>query len=183
MTIWIDDDTKLRVNINAPYKGFSRLDTPEIRAAANVVEIAEPTPPADYSDDFYYRSESQESPYVIYTKKSDEQIQAVRWTKIKQKRDELTDNGGVLVSGKWFHTDTKSKQQQMALTMLGAAIPANLQWKTMDGSFITMTQTLAGQLFGAQIVREQAIFAHAETLKADSNADINTGWPAHYEAV
>lgn len=181
--MFIDNDTKLRVNINAPYKGFSRLDTPEQRAAANVVEIADDPVPADYSDDFYYRSESQESPYVIYTRKSDEQIQAVRWTKIKQKRDELTDNGGVLVSGKWFHTDTKSKQQQMALTMLGAAIPANLQWKTMDGSFITMTQTLAGQLFAAQIGREQTIFAHAEILKADINADINAGWPARYEAA
>ena len=181
--MFIDSITLKRVNIHAPYKGRSRLDTPEIRAEVGVVEIADPAPPADYSDDFYYRTEQDDAPYIVYTKKPDEQIQAVRWTKIKQKRDELTDNGGVLVSGKWFHTDTKSKQQQMALTMLGASIPANLQWKTMDGSFITMTQTLAGQLFAAQIGREQAIFAHAETLKADSNADINTGWPAHYEAV
>lgn len=77
MTIWIDKDTRKRVNINAPYKGFSRLDTPEIRERANVVEIADPTPPADYSDDIYYRTESQEAPYVIYTKKSDEQIAQV----------------------------------------------------------------------------------------------------------
>lgn len=108
---------------------------------------------------------------------------AERWQKIKAKRDDLTKNGGCLVAGKWFHSDTDSKQQQMALTMLGASIPANLQWKTMDGSFVTMTQTLAGQLFQAQIVREQAIFAHAETLKADPNADIGTGWPARYEPV
>lgn len=81
MTIWIDNETRKRVNINAPYKGFSRLDTPAIRAAANVVEIADPTPPADYSDDIYYRTESQESPYVIYTKKSDEQIAQVMLTK------------------------------------------------------------------------------------------------------
>jgi hypothetical protein len=180
--MYIDNDTKLRVNINAPYKGRSRLDTAEIRAEVGVVEIAEPTPPADYSDDLYYRTEQDAAPYVVYTRKSDEQIAAVRWTKIKQKRDELTDNGGCFVADKWFHTDTKSKQQQMALTMLGASIPANLQWKTMDGSFITMTQTLAGQLFGAQITREQTIFAHAEALKADMNADINAGWPARYEA-
>jgi hypothetical protein len=68
----------------------------------------------------------------------------------------------------------------MALTMLGASIPANLQWKTLDGSFIAMTQTLAAQLFAAQIAREQAIFTHAEALKLDPNADINTGWPDHY---
>ena len=146
-------------------------------------EIADPAPPADYSDDIYYRTEQDDAPYVVYTRKSDEQIQAVHWQKIKQTRDELTDNGGCLVGGKWFHTDTKSKQQQMALTMLGAAIPANLQWKTMDGSFITMTQTLAAQLFAAQITREQTIFAHAEALKADINADIDAGWPARYEAA
>lgn len=181
--MFIDNDTKLRVNINAPYKGFSRLNTPETRLAAGVVEIADPTPPADYSDEFYYRTESQEAPYVIYTKKSDEQIAEIRWSKIKAKRDELTDNGGCLVVTKWFHTDPKSKQQQMALTMLGASIPAGLQWKTMDGSFIEMTQTLAAQLFGAQVQREQTIFAHAEALNLDPAADIDAGWPARYETA
>lgn len=183
MTIWIDQETGKMVNIYAPYKGRSRLDTAEIRAEVGVVEIADPAPPTDYSDETYYRTEQDDAPYVVFTKKSDEQIQAVRWAKIKAKRDELTDNGGCLVSGKWFHSDTKSKQQQMALTMLGANIPANLLWKTMDGTFATMTQALAGQLFAAQIAREQAIFAHAETLKADINADINAGWPARYEAT
>lgn len=177
-----------RINLNAPqviggvtYQDLRRF--PEVMAAQGVTEIAEPVPPADFSDDLYYRTEQDDAPYVVYARKSDEQIAAVRWTKIKAKRDELTDNGGCLVAGKWFHSDTKSKQQQMALTMLGAAIPANLQWKTMDGTFATMTQTLAGQLFGAQIAREQAIFAHAEVLKADLNADINASWPARYEAV
>ena len=84
MTIWIDNDTKLRVHIQYQYKGFSRLDTPEIRAAANVVEIADPTPPGDYSDDIYYRTESQEAPYVVYTRKSDEQIAEVVARKAKQ---------------------------------------------------------------------------------------------------
>lgn len=108
---------------------------------------------------------------------------AERWANIKQLRDELQDNGGCLVGDKWFHTDTKSKQQQMALVMLGASIPAGLQWKTMDGSFVTMTQTLAGQLFVAQAQREQTIFAHAEALKADPNADISAGWSARYEVT
>lgn len=180
MHIW--KDTLKRCNPYASY--FDAQGTFYTKVPAELYEeIADPAPPADYSDDLYYRTEQDDAPYVVYTRKSDEQIQAARWTKIKAKRDELTDNGGCLVGGKWFHTDTKSKQQQMALTMLGASIPANLQWKTMDGTFATMTQTLAGQLFGAQIAREQAIFAHAESLKADINADINAGWPARYEAV
>ena len=180
MFIW--KDTRKRCNPHAPYTapdGTQHVNVP----AELYSEIADPAAPNDFSDDLYYRTEQDDAPYVVWTRKSDEQIQAARWTKIKQKRDELTDNGGCFVGGKWFHTDTKSKQQQMALTMLGASIPANLQWKTMDGTFATMTQTLAGQLFGAQIAREQAIFAHAEALKADLNADINAGWPARYEAV
>lgn len=107
----------------------------------------------------------------------------VRWEKIKAKRDDITRNGGCLVDGKLFHTDTDSKQQQMALTMLGASIPANLMWKTMDGSFIAMTQTLAMQLFAAQVQREQIIFAHAEAINADPLADIDAGWPDRYEVA
>jgi hypothetical protein len=72
--MFIDNETKLRVNVNAPYKGYSKLDTPEIRAAANVVEIPEPTPPEDYSDEFYFRTEQEDAPYVVYTKKSNEAI-------------------------------------------------------------------------------------------------------------
>jgi hypothetical protein len=75
--MFIDNDTKKRVNINAPYKGFSRLETPEQLAAANVVEIAEPNPPADYDADTYYRTEQDDAPYVVYTRKNDEQIQQI----------------------------------------------------------------------------------------------------------
>jgi hypothetical protein len=37
-------------------------------------EVAEPSPPADYSDKLYYRTEQDEAPYVVYTRKSDVQI-------------------------------------------------------------------------------------------------------------
>jgi hypothetical protein len=74
MTIWIDKETLLWVNINRPYKGRSRLDTPEIRAAVGVVEIADPIKPDDYSDETYYKSETDDFPYVIYTRKPQEQI-------------------------------------------------------------------------------------------------------------
>lgn len=108
--MFIDNDTKLRVNINAPYKGFSRLDTPEIRAAANVVEIAEPTPPADYSDAFYYRTESQEAPYVIYTRKSDEQIAQVLMAEAKVERTAAVEQITVTTAtGKTFDGDEISQ--------------------------------------------------------------------------
>lgn len=94
--------------------------------------------------------------------------------------------GGYLANNKWFHSDTFSRTQQMALVMMGASVPA-VQWKTMDGSFITMTQTLAGQIFGAAAVQDQALFSHAEFLHATvlaaedpTSVDITAGWPATY---
>jgi hypothetical protein len=179
--MFIDSTTLKRINIYAPYKGFSKLDTPEIRARAGVIEIADPAPPADYSDETYYRTEQDDAPYVIFTKKSDEQLLALRVSKLKQIRDELTENGGCLVQGKWFHTDVKSKQQQMALTMAGANLPLNLLWKTMDGSFILMTQPLAQELFAAQMTREATIFGLCEAKQHD-DTPINEGWPERYEA-
>lgn len=84
MTIYIDKDTRKRVNIYYTYKGFSKLDTPEIRERAGVVEIADPVPPADYSDETYYRTEQDDAPYVVFTKKSDEQLQQLADSKALQ---------------------------------------------------------------------------------------------------
>ena len=89
--IYIDNDTKLRVNIYYTYKGFSRLDTPEIRAIANVIEIAEPEQPEGYIEDLYYRTEQDAAPYVVYTRKSDEQIAAVMQAKAKAQRATAVD--------------------------------------------------------------------------------------------
>lgn len=112
------------------------------------------------------------------------QVKASKWEAIKAERDRRTDQGGYKVGTKWFHSDQKSRSQQLGLVLLGANIPANLQWKTMDGSFVTMTQTLAQQILAAGAASEQAIFAAAETHKAamelasDPSAyDFSGGWP------
>lgn len=84
MSLWIDSTTGKLVNINAPYKGRSKLDTPEIRAEVGVVEIqAEqpPTPPVGFSvDEAFYRSEDWNTttgPYIVWTPKSQEQLDAI----------------------------------------------------------------------------------------------------------
>ena len=111
------------------------------------------------------------------------ELQATAWNGIKAERDRRK-AGGVKVGAKWFHSDDGSRIQQMGLVMMGAGIPANLQWKTMDGSFITMTQALAGNVFAAAAASDQAIFAAAEghrvamEASADPAAyDYSTGWP------
>jgi len=89
--MFIDQETRLRVNIHAPYKGRSKLDTPEIRAAVGVIEIPDPVAPEDYSPDLYYMTEQDDAPYVIYTMKSPEQIQALMLAKYEQALDEHLD--------------------------------------------------------------------------------------------
>ena len=105
------------------------------------------------------------------------QAKAEKWEAIKAERDRRK-TGGVKVGAKWFHSDDGSRIQQMGLVMMGASIPANLQWKTMDGTFITMTQTLASQVFQAVAASDQAIFTVAEQHKAAMEASAD---PASYD--
>lgn len=113
-----------------------------------------------------------------------DQAKAAKWDAIKAERDFRTEHGGYQVGAKWFHSDQKSRSQQLGLVLLGANIPANLQWKTMDGTFVTMTQQLAGQVLATAAASDQAIFAAAEAHRpameasADPAAyDFSTGWP------
>ncbi len=98
-------------------------------------------------------------------------LRAAHWEEIKRERDRRTQQGGYQVAGKWFHSDTFSRTQQMGLVMMGANLPAGLQWKTMDGSFVAMTQTLAGQVFAAAAASDATLFARAEQIKAAMEAD------------
>ena len=80
-----------RINIDAPFTTadgvtYANLRDPEVRAAVGVVEIPEPQPPEDYSDETYYRTENDTGPdYVVFTKKSDEQIAALVKSKLDAK--------------------------------------------------------------------------------------------------
>lgn len=107
------------------------------------------------------------------------------WELIKRERDRRSELGGYKVGLKWFHSDSKSKTQQLGLVIAGAGLPIGLQWKTMDGSFIAMTQALAGQVFQAAMQSDAAIFNAAETHKTNSQVSPDTynyltGWPVGY---
>lgn len=112
------------------------------------------------------------------------------WDRIKALRDEKTQRGGYKAAGKWFHSDTFSRSQQIGLVIMGASIPAELQWKTMDGTFVSMTPALAQQVFQAAAAHDSAIFTHAESLRLDVEAatdpnaiDITAGWPETFSGV
>ena len=71
----------------------------------------------------------------------------------QSERDRRKHDGGYKVGTNWFHSDDTSRIQQIALTIMGANMPANIMWKTMSGSFVLMTPTLAGQIFQAAAAR------------------------------
>lgn len=105
---------------------------------------------------------------------------AARVARIKAIRDDKMHNGGYPVGQLWFHSDLTSRTQQLGLLQLGANIPAGLRWKTMDGTFVVMTQSLIQQVLAAAAAQDNAIFAHAERLIADETLDASAGWPATY---
>lgn len=111
---------------------------------------------------------------------------SIAWLHIKAERD-ARKSGGVSVEGKWYHSDTESRIQQLGMFIMGASVPA-VSWKTMDGSFSQMSQTIAAGIFQATATLDGALFAVAEGHRAAMEAserpdlyDFSAGWPAKYE--
>ena len=122
-----------------------------------------------------------------------EQRQHDKWEAIKTERDRRK-YLGVKVADHWFHSDDPSRIQQLALAMMGASIPAGLQWKTLtlDGTsiFVEMTPTLAQGIFQATAASDATIFAAAEAHRLAMEAsespetyDFSQGWPVAIEVV
>lgn len=114
--------------------------------------------------------------------------QAIVWKSIQNERERRS-FGGVLVEGNWFHSDSPSRMQHIGLVMFGVNLPQNIQWKTMTGSFVTMTPTLAQQIFQAVASHDIAAFAVAEQHRTQMlaaqdpttyNFLNNPSWPTIY---
>ena len=117
--------------------------------------------------------------------------QAAVWEAIKFERERRT-SLGVKVGSHWFHSDQQSRTQQLGLVLLGANIPAGLQWKTLTTTpppvFVTMTPALAQNIVAATAASDAAIFMAAEqhriALESSSdpeNYDFSVGWPTSIE--
>lgn len=160
-------------------------------AALGITEVPDPV----YKDPKYYDNSPGADGQIVSAPKPLQSVLGGIFQEINTHRDELTRNGGYKVSvdgvDKWFHSDVFSRSQQIGLVMMGSNIPADLKWKTMDGSFVTMTQALASQVFQAAAASDMAIFAAAENHKAalQAAADVdevagydwrNTGWPERF---
>ena len=101
---------------------------------------------------------------------------------IKAERDWRKFNG-VKVGTQWLHTDVYSRTQWIGMFIMGANIPA-VAWTTMDGTSVTISQSLAGAVFQgtAQLDvtlfnRAKALIAQVEAAADPASIDITTGWP------
>lgn len=107
-------------------------------------------------------------------------------TAIKEVRD-ARKSGGVKVGTDWFHSDDPSRVQHLGLLQLGDNIPADLMWKTMQGTFVVMTKTLVTNIFNSMLAHDMNTFAMAELHIAcmseyyDPYAyNYKSRWPAVY---
>ena len=120
-----------------------------------------------------------------------EQRRAAVWERIKAERDRRAALG-VKVGAHWFHSDQKSRTQQLGLVLLGQSIPPGLKWKTLTFTpppvFVEMTPALAAAIVQATAASDTAVFgaaeAHREALEASAapqDYDFSAGWPASIE--
>lgn len=119
------------------------------------------------------------------------------WEKIKEKRDQLTQNGGYPLDGFWFHSDAYSLSQQQGLIIsamqvqsAGGDMNAPLMttpWYAIGSAPVELTASLALRLLPAAMAQQVAIFEAAKTHKAALDAcsdpasyDFSKGWPKVY---
>lgn len=129
----------------------------------------------------------------VFVKPDNETLEEKRariWDDIKNFRDNLVQTGGYKVGAHWYHSDTFSRTQQIALVVMGINMPAGVTWKTMDNGYVPMTPTLAGQIFAAAAASDATMFSkaaeHKEALDLSSDPDSynwRIGWPETYQGV
>ena len=129
----------------------------------------------------------------VFVKPDNETLEEKRariWDDIKNFRDNLVQTGGYKVGAHWYHSDTFSRTQQIALVVMGASIPAGIVWKTRDNGYVPMTQALAQQIFAAGAAQDAALFTKAAYHKAGIDAssdpesyDWRVDWPETYQGA
>lgn len=120
---------------------------------------------------------------LVAAKKEREQAQA--WENIKALRQEKV-TGGVYVPSvdRHLHTDeTSSIQYAQIGTAISLGMFQPLNWKTIEGDFIEMTESVFRELQAVMIVNTQDVYAKAEyhryvMMQSDNplDYDYSIGW-------
>lgn len=134
-----------RINIHAPFTTsegvtYGNLTDPAVRNQLGVIEVSEPTPPEDYSESTYYRTEQDEAPYVIYTRKSDEQIAEATLAKDKQERAQAVAEIIVTTTAGKSFDGNEDAQNRMARALLGLGDADTMPWVLADNTIVQVTK-------------------------------------------
>lgn len=110
--MYIFKETLKRCN---PYTSYTAPDgTRYARIPAELLtEITDPLPPADYSEDTYYRTEQDDAPYIVYTLKSPEQLKKLRNQKRKERIVRIENGQSLRAIREALLTGDKTKLQDI----------------------------------------------------------------------
>jgi hypothetical protein len=171
--------------------GFNYLTNAE-RLAYNFYKIVNSTKPEvdEYQslEVSYIYDSLTDKVNEVWTVTDDALLEAKekKWARIQEKRDACFE-GGVKRGGLWYQTDVASRIRWLAFAGMKANLPADINWRTMDGTLILLTQTLVGNIVDDINAKDIAAINNAEALKvlvdaspAPKSVDITTGWPNNY---
>lgn len=140
--LYIKDNKRFNIYAQKEIDGitYANFLDESLRNRLGIVAVDEPNPPIDFDYDLYYRTEQDEAPYVIYTRKSDEQIADVLLQKAKQLRAQevasiiVTTQAGNSFDG---HEDA---QNRMSRALLGLGDTDTMPWVLADNSIAQVTK-------------------------------------------
>ena len=141
----------------------------------------------------YHDFDEQEWQWVLNKERHDKYLVKKRhelWEAVKAKREEILVSGVYVKSlGKWFHTDSVT---QLAYTRAKEYFDikpdSEIQWKTMDNTFVTLNKEKLGDVVVAIFEKSQEVYKAAEIHKHKiqtsvdlENYSADAGWVETYK--
>lgn len=163
----INIDTELTIDGTQFPRGY--FYDKAARDSWGITEVADPELP---NPEFYTWYPNSDGTLVISPRPVDS-IKAALIAKCKDIRNTKVTTGGYKISvegvDKWFHSDTLSRGQQQGLITkanMNLAAGGNLEdpiegvkpWRTMDGSYVTITNGIALDILQAATNSDSAFF-------------------------
>lgn len=115
------------------YANFTDL---ALREQLGLSEVADPEPPAEYltNPDHYYVTEQDDAPFVVYTRKSDEQIAAYTLAKVKAYRTTQVEEITVTTSSGNTYDGNEVAQRRMTSAITAMDETDTIPWVLVDNS-------------------------------------------------
>lgn len=127
-----------RINIHAPVVindvQYPNLVDASIRESLGIVAVQEPEAPEDFSYDTYTRNEIDISPYVVYERKPQAEIDALMLAKAKQRRAEEVTQIVVTTSNGMTFDGHEDAQNRMARAITGMEDTDEILWVLADNT-------------------------------------------------